>query len=225
VVTVKVYAPAESPEKVVVEPLPEAIVPIGLEVIIQLSVVGNPLRATLPELEVHVGCVINPITGAVGTAVITTLVVADTTPHPPAAAIVYVTVYVPAVLVPGVIAPDVALIVNPVVEEYLPPEVPVLVTAWAVVRLLQKGVPEYDIVAAGKGVTFTVKDAVFVLEVHPAVEISVSVAVPVYAGAGVQVAFNVLRSGEKEPPAPLSDQTTDVVPRSIWPPRFVSVLP
>jgi hypothetical protein len=88
VVTVKVYAPAESPEKVVVDPLPEDIVPIGLEVMIQLSVGGNPLRATLPELEVHDGCVINPITGAVGTAVMTTLVVAVTTPHPPAAAIV-----------------------------------------------------------------------------------------------------------------------------------------
>jgi hypothetical protein len=92
VVTVKVYAPAESPEKVVVDPLPEDIVPIGLEVMIQLSVGGNPLRATLPELEVHDGCVINPITGTVGIAVITTLVVVETTPHPPAAAIVYVTV-------------------------------------------------------------------------------------------------------------------------------------
>lgn len=59
------------------------------------------------------------------------------------------------------------------------------------------------------------KDAVFVLELHPDVETSVKVAVPVYAGEGVHVAFNVLRSGEKEPPAPLSDQTTEFVPRSI----------
>jgi hypothetical protein len=46
------------------------------------------------------------------------------------------------VLVPGVIAPVLALIVNPEVEEYLPPEVPVLVTDCAPVRLLQKGFPE-----------------------------------------------------------------------------------
>jgi hypothetical protein len=119
------------------------------------------------------------------------------------------------VLVLGVIDPEVALIVNPVVEEYLPPEVPVLVTDWAVVRLLQKGVPEYDIDAAGKVVTFTVNDAVLMPDEQPAVEISVNVAVPIYAGEGVHVAFNVLRSGKKEPPAPLSDHTIEVVPRSI----------
>jgi hypothetical protein len=88
VVTVKVYAPGESPEKVVVDPLPEDIAPIGLEVITQLSVGGNPLRTTLPVLDVQVGCVINPITAAVGIAVITILVVAVTIPQPPAAAIV-----------------------------------------------------------------------------------------------------------------------------------------
>jgi hypothetical protein len=55
VVTVKVYVPGDSPEIVVADPLPEVIVPIGLEVITQLSVGGNPLRATLPVLEVHVG--------------------------------------------------------------------------------------------------------------------------------------------------------------------------
>lgn len=91
VVTVKVYVPGESPENVVVDPFPEDIVPIGLEVITQLSVGGNPLRATLPVLDVHVVCVINPITGAAGIAVITILVVAVTIPQPPAAAIVYVT--------------------------------------------------------------------------------------------------------------------------------------
>jgi hypothetical protein len=79
----------------------------------------------------------------------------------------------------GVIAPEVELIVNPGVEEYLPPDVPVLVTPWAVVSLLQKGEPEYDIVADGRGVTFTVKDAVFVRELQPEVEISVNFAVPV----------------------------------------------
>jgi hypothetical protein len=93
-----------------------------------LDAAGNPLKTTLPVFEIQVVCVIAPITGAVGKGVIITGVVAVTIPHPPVAAIVYVTVYVPAVLVPGVIAPVLALIVNPVVEEYLPPEVPVRVT-------------------------------------------------------------------------------------------------
>ena len=40
-----------------------------------------------------------------------------TAEQPPVAAIVYVTVYVPAVLVLGVIRPVLALILKPVVEE------------------------------------------------------------------------------------------------------------
>ena len=53
---------------------------------------------------------------AVGTAVIVTAVVAVTIPHPFAAAMVYVTVYDPAVLVLGVIAPVEAFIVSPAGE-------------------------------------------------------------------------------------------------------------
>jgi hypothetical protein len=64
------------------------------------------------------------------------------------------------VLVEGVIAPELALIVSPAVEEYLPPEVPVLVTGCVVVRLLQKGVPAYEMVAAGKVVIVIVLVAV-----------------------------------------------------------------
>jgi hypothetical protein len=37
-------------------------------------------------------------------------------------------VYVPEVLVEGVIAPELEFMVNPDVDEYLPPVVPVLVT-------------------------------------------------------------------------------------------------
>jgi hypothetical protein len=77
----------------------------------------------------------------------------------------------------------------------------------------------------GNGVTVTVKDAVFVLEVQPAVEASVRVAFPVYEARGVHVAFKVTASGEKVPPAPLSDHTIDVVPRSILPPSTDSVVP
>ena len=53
---------------------------------------------------------------ATGKAVIVTDVVADTTPHPPDAAMVYVTVYVPAVLVDGVIVPVAASMISPAGE-------------------------------------------------------------------------------------------------------------
>ena len=46
-----------------------------------------------------------------------TVLVFITAAQPPEAAIVYVTVYVPAVLVLGVIAPVLASILKPVVEE------------------------------------------------------------------------------------------------------------
>ena len=53
----------------------------------------------------------------------------------------YVTVYVPAVLVLGVIDPVLELILKPVVEEYVPPVVPVWLTDCALVRVLQNGEP------------------------------------------------------------------------------------
>jgi len=46
-------------------------------------------------------------------------------------------VYTPTVLVEGVMAPVLEFMVNPAVEEYVPPEVPTLVTDWAVETLLQ----------------------------------------------------------------------------------------
>ena len=49
--------------------------------------------------------------------VIVTLAVVLTAEQPPAAAIVYVTVYVPAVLVLGIIAPVLASMLKPVAEE------------------------------------------------------------------------------------------------------------
>jgi len=58
---------------------------------------------------------------AIGKAVIVTVVVTDTMEHPPEAGIVYVTVYVPAVLVDGVMAPVDELIVNPTVDVKVPP--------------------------------------------------------------------------------------------------------
>jgi hypothetical protein len=45
----------------------------------------------------------------------------------------------PAVLVLGVIAPVLALILKPVMEEYVPPVVPVCVTDCGLVIVLQNG--------------------------------------------------------------------------------------
>jgi len=64
---------------------------------------------------------------ALGAVVIVTLAVVLKAEQPPAAAMVYVTVYVPAVDVLGVIAPVEALIVKPAVELNVPPVVPVTV--------------------------------------------------------------------------------------------------
>jgi hypothetical protein len=58
---------------------------------------------------------------AVGAAVIVTDVVTGKEGQPPDAGTVYVTVYVPGALALGVIAPVVPSIVNPRVDEYVPP--------------------------------------------------------------------------------------------------------
>ncbi len=78
---------------------------------------------------------------AIGAVVMLTLAVVLTAEQPPAAAIVYVTVYVPAVLVLGMIAPVLALMLKPAVEEYVPPVVPVWLTDCAIVIVLQNGDP------------------------------------------------------------------------------------
>ena len=96
---------------------------------------------------------------AVGAAVIVILVVTGTDAHPPEAGIVYVTVYVPAVDVPKLISPVVALIDKPAVEEYVPPVDPVSVTD-AVPPFEQYGEPAYEIVAAGNAVIVTLVVAV-----------------------------------------------------------------
>ena len=71
--------------------------------------------------------------------------------QPPLAATVYVRVYVPGVLVPRVTAPVPVFSESPAVEEYVPPAVPVLVTA-AVPPELQDGEPVELIVADGAAV-------------------------------------------------------------------------
>jgi hypothetical protein len=65
--TVKVYVvPAVKPVTVVVVPVPVAD-PLGEPVIVQVPLEGKPLKATLPVATEHVGCVIVPTTGVVGT--------------------------------------------------------------------------------------------------------------------------------------------------------------
>ena len=79
---------------------------------------------------------------ALGAELIVTAAVVLTAEQPADAAIVQVTVYVPAVLVLGVIAPVLALILKPAAEEYVPPVVPVCVTDCAVVIVVHHGEPE-----------------------------------------------------------------------------------
>jgi hypothetical protein len=62
-VTVKVCVPTASPVSVVV--VVDPVIPPGL---IVHAPAGNPLNTTLPVVVKHVGCVIAPITGAVGVA-------------------------------------------------------------------------------------------------------------------------------------------------------------
>ena len=85
-----------------------------------------PMRVTACELErVLQNGEPAQLIVALGAAMIVTVVVLITAEQPAEAAIVYVTVQVPAVLVLGVISPVLALMLNPVVEEYVPPVVPV----------------------------------------------------------------------------------------------------
>lgn len=81
---------------VAVVPVPGVVIPPGLRVTVQVPLDGSPLSATLPVETAQVGCVMVPITGAVGVAgcaFITTLPVeGEIQPE----ALVTVKVYVPA---------------------------------------------------------------------------------------------------------------------------------
>ena len=98
-----------------------------------LSVIADPTQTLFP-----------PVIAA-GSGFIVTGVVVVTIPQPPDEGIVYVTVKVPVVLVPGVIAPVDAFMLNPEGDElYVPPAyapVPINVTGCAVVTDLQNGLP------------------------------------------------------------------------------------
>ena len=77
----------------------------------------------------------------------------------------YITVYVPAVLRAGVIAPVVVLILNPEgMALYVPPGVPIRVTGWPVKRVLQNGFPGYVIIAVGEVTILTIVVAVTIAQ-------------------------------------------------------------
>jgi hypothetical protein len=86
VVTVKVYEPVPIPVMVVVAPVPVDVTPPGFLVIVQVPVEGKPFNTTLPVETAHVGCVINPITGAPGRPATTliTILEDDAEVHPEA---------------------------------------------------------------------------------------------------------------------------------------------
>jgi hypothetical protein len=65
-VTVKVYVPELSPEKLAVVPEFEIVAPPGDAVTVQIPVDGSPLKETVPVDTEQVGCVIEPVIGAVG---------------------------------------------------------------------------------------------------------------------------------------------------------------
>ena len=92
---------------------------------------------------------------ALGAVVMVTLAVATTAEQPSEAAIVQLTLQVPAVLVLGIITPVLELILKPVVEEYVPPVVPVWLTGCALVIVLQNGEPEQLTLALGAVVIVT----------------------------------------------------------------------
>jgi hypothetical protein len=65
-VTVYVYVPAGNPDIVAVVLVPEVVTLPGKRVRVHVPAEGSPLKATLPVDRLHVGCVINPTTGAEG---------------------------------------------------------------------------------------------------------------------------------------------------------------
>ena len=72
-VTVKVNVPDESPDIVVLIPVPEVVVPPGERVKVQFSDGGKPLISTLPVVSASIGCVIFPTLGEVGVGFAETL--------------------------------------------------------------------------------------------------------------------------------------------------------
>ena len=64
--TVNVYVPGGMAITVRVGPVPAIVTFPGVLVRVHVPVAGNPLTSTLPVDRAQVGCVISPVTGAVG---------------------------------------------------------------------------------------------------------------------------------------------------------------
>ena len=143
--------------------IPEA--PIVNELGVPDHVITVPGVAVTSKLTGIPAQVVKPpeIVILVGIGLIVTDVVTGIAAHPPLAGMVYVTVYTPAVLVLGVIAPVVASILNPAVEEKTPPVnaplVPENVTGCTVALFEQNG-EAYVIAAVGAAVIITLVVAV-----------------------------------------------------------------
>jgi hypothetical protein len=105
--------------------------------------------------------------------------------HPPDAATVYVTVYVPGVLAEGVTAPEEASMLKPAVDENEPPVVPVNVTLCAEDVDEQNGEPLYEMVAAGVGVMVTDVVVLYAAQPPAAATVYVTVYVPAVLVDGV----------------------------------------
>ncbi len=114
-----------------------------------------------------------------------TLAVVLTAEQPPAAAIVQLTVQVPAVLALGVIAPVLALMLKPVVEEYVPPVVPVCVTDCELVIVLQNGDSAQLRLALGAVVIVTLAVVLTAEQPADAASVYVTVQVPAVLVLGV----------------------------------------
>lgn len=94
-VTVKLNVPGDSPEIVVVVPVPVVIVPPGFCIRDHVPAAGSPVRTTFPEVAVHVGCVIVPVAGAPGVTGCVLITTAEDDAEMQEEAFVTVKVYVP----------------------------------------------------------------------------------------------------------------------------------
>jgi hypothetical protein len=112
------------------------------------------------------------------------LVVVSKRLQPPAAAIEYVTVYVPGVLVEGVIVPVPGSIVSPAGALNVPPVVPVSVTDCGD-ALAHHGDPVYEIVADGDALIVTAVVVVTIPQPPAAAIVYVTIYVPILLDEGV----------------------------------------
>ena len=91
-ITVYVLVPEESPDRIVLAPVPVLVTPPGVRINVHVPDDGKLFNTTLPVAIVHVGCVMVPTVGAggVGGWVVITTLADDDEIHPDALVTVYV---------------------------------------------------------------------------------------------------------------------------------------